>query len=168
MARKAVPIALNKKNMSNTERKTREAAEARLRTGSDKVKPPSWLTREAKREFRRLAKMLLDVELVTNLDVDLLAMFANTLVCYREMDAEIREQGLMATYTNKAGAENTIPNPLLSHRKQLGDQLRMLAAEFGFTPSARAKLALPKPEEKEPTAFEQMFGNVVPLRRDAK
>ncbi len=165
---KAVPISVNKKNMSKAEREGRAKAEARLNSGTDKVKPPKWLTKKAKKEFRRLAKLLLEIDLVTNLDVDLLAVYANTLVAYQEVDAAIREQGQTRIHINKFGAENLVAHPLLTQRKQLADQLRMLAVEFGLTPSARAALALPKHEEKAPTEFDSLFGNVVPMRREAR
>ena len=165
---KTVPIAVNKKKMSNSERAARETAEARLRAGAKKLRCPSWLSPEAKKEFRRLAKMLQRLDVVCDLHSDLLAVFANTLVAYREVDEAIRRQGLTVFYTNKAGAKNEIPNPLLSQRKQLGDQLRMFGVEFGLTPSALAKLALPKEPPQEPSAFEQMYGDIIPLRRDAR
>lgn len=169
MANRAVPIALNKKNMSNAERKAREKAEERLRTGTDKIKPPKWLTKEGKREFRRLAKLLMEIDLITNLDVDFLAVFANTLVAYQEVNEQIRMDGLTAIYTTKTGAENIVAHPLLTQRKQLADQIRLMGGELGLTPSSRAKLAMmPKEEKEEPTAFDQLFGNVTPLRRDAR
>lgn len=171
MPRQAVPIALNQKKMAREERQRREKAEERLRTGTDKVKPPKWLTPEGKKEFRRLAKLLLEVDLVTNADVDMLAVLANTIVTYQEADAAIREQGLTVTECTRYG-EKEVAHPLLAQRRQLADQIRALAGEFGLTPSARARLAmhLPKEEAKEPTAFEQLFGNVVPMqkRREAK
>ena len=70
------------------------------------------------------------------------------------------KEGLVVEYTNKAGETNSIPNPLLAKEKQLFDQMRAIALEFGLTPSARDKLALPKEEPKEETSFERLFGGV--------
>lgn len=165
---KTVPINVNKGNMSNTERKAREKAEARLRTGTTKVKPPRWLSKEAKKEFRRLAKMLIELDLIDNLDVDLLAVLANTIVAYQEVSATLAQDGRIIEYTNKAGATNIVSHPAVAQQKQLADQIRMLANEFGLTPSARAKLALPRGDTPEPTAFDEMFGDVLPFRRDAR
>jgi P27 family predicted phage terminase small subunit len=39
-------------------------------------------------------------------------------------------------------------------------QLKSMAIEFGFTPSSRAKLAMPKEEEKEKSTEEKLFGDI--------
>jgi P27 family predicted phage terminase small subunit len=167
MAR-AVPIGVNKKNMSNSERAAREKAEARLRTGTKNIKPPRWLSKDTKKEFRRLTKGLLEIDLVDNLDVDLLAVLATAIVAYRDVTSILEKDGRFTEYTNKAGATNLMNHPAVAQQKQLADQIRMLANEFGLTPSARAKLAIPREKEPEQTEFDKLFGNVVPMRRDAR
>ena len=46
-------------------------------------------------------------------------------------------------YTNKAAETNKVPHPLLTKKKQLHEQMKALAVEFGLTPSARAKIVIP-------------------------
>ncbi|MBI4300183.1 MAG: phage terminase small subunit P27 family [Chloroflexi bacterium] len=45
------------------------------------------------------------------------------------------------------------------------DEMRELGAEFGLTPAARLRLALPSPEE-EPDEFELFLAGKSPQRRD--
>lgn len=78
MGRKAKPAKLhlvegNKANISKSVLEARAENEARLRTWTDKVKPPKWLSKDAKREFKRIAKELQEVDLISNVDVDMLA-----------------------------------------------------------------------------------------------
>lgn len=67
---------------------------------------------------------------------------------------------MMVEYTNKAAETSSVPHPLLPKARQLNDQMCRLEAEFGLTPSARAKLAMPKKKKEEPTEFERAFGDI--------
>ncbi|WP_198962479.1 phage terminase small subunit P27 family, partial [Geobacillus sp. FJAT-46040] len=98
--------------------------------------------------------------LVTNVDVNALALYCDAYANYVKCSQIIEEEGLMVEYTNKAAETNKVPHPLLTKKKQLHEQMKSLAVEFGLTPSSRAKLALPKEEPKQPTPFEQEFGEV--------
>ena len=167
MGQKAKPVALhlvggNKSCLRKSEIEARKKAEARLRPGTDKVKPPTWLSSQAKREFNRIVKEFgaVEADLLTNVDVDLLATYCDAYVLYQECTKIVAQEGLMVEYTNKAGAENAVPHPLLTKKKAAFDQMRACAIEFGLTPSARARLALPKEPDKPATPFESLFGNV--------
>ncbi|MFA7174935.1 MAG: phage terminase small subunit P27 family [Kiritimatiellia bacterium] len=165
MGRKANPVGLHvikKSHMSNAEIEARKIAEARLRPGSDRVSPPKWLSNEAKKEFRRIVKEFdtVNADLFTNVDVDMLAAYCDAYIEYQRCTEIIAHEGLMVEYTNKAGAENTVPHPLLAKKKQLFEQMKACASEFGLTPSARAKLTLPREPEKPKSKFERKFGNV--------
>ena len=140
MVRKAEPInilaAKGKSHKTKAEIKARQEAEAALVFKTDKIEPPKWLKAAAKREFIALAAELCELRLMTNADVNMLAMGVDACVRYpKEHDPKIK--------------------------KQLFDQWTKVAAEFGFTPSARAKIAMPRKEKPEPTAFEKRFGDRV-------
>lgn len=163
MGRKAKPVDVillhGKKHLTKEEIKARKEAENRLKVKKNKVKPPAWLDDVAKKEFKRLAKELLEIDLVTNIDVDMLAAYCDAYSQYIECTKIIKQEGLMVEYTNKAAETNKVPHPLLTKKRQLFDQMKAIALEFGFTPSARAKLALPKEEPKE-DPIQKMFGDI--------
>ena len=48
---------------------------------------------------------------------------------------------------NKAAETNKVPHPLLTKKKQLHEQMKALAVEFGLTPSARAKIVIPNSKQ---------------------
>lgn len=166
MGRKAKPINLhivegNPNRLTKKQIEQRKKAEAVLTVGTDRVKPPAWLNPAAKREFNRRAKELLKVGLISNADIDALARLCDATVDYIEMTKTIAEEGYMVEYINKAAKTNKVPHPFLAKKKALHDQMLKLEQEFGLTPSARARLAIPKKEKKEPTAFEKRFGDRV-------
>lgn len=165
MGRKAMPIDLlliqgNKNRLTKSEIEQRQASENKVKPNTDKVKPPIWLDAVAKKEFKRLVAELVQVDLISNVDVNALATYCDAYSDYVQCTKIIHEEGLMVEYTNKAAETNKVPHPLLTKKKQLHEQMKSLATEFGLTPSARAKIAIPKKEEKEPSALERMFGDV--------
>lgn len=165
MGRKAKPIDLillegNSNRLTKKQIAERKEREAQLQIRSDKIKPPSWLEEPAKKEFNRLVSLLQEIKLVTEADIAQLATYCDAYTEYIKCTKIIQGEGLMVEYTNKAAETNKVPHPLLTKKKHLFDQMRVMAQEFGFTPSARAKIAIPKKETKEPTELDKMFGDV--------
>ena len=52
---------------------------------------------------------------------------------------------------------NKVPHPLLTKKKQLHEQMKALAVEFGLTPSARAKIVIPNRKQGPKTNVEKEF-----------
>ena len=102
-----------KSNLTKAELKELQEATAASGFGTDKVKPPKWLSAPAKKEFRRLAKELLEDKIMTNVYVDVLALYCDAYADYQKVE-----------------------DP--RSRKLLFEQMTEVAAEFGFTPDPRA------------------------------
>ncbi len=163
MGRKAHPIDLHLLDGKNRNYKTkkeinaRKKAEVAITGGTDKVHPPDWLNKRAKKEFRRLAKELIPLKLITNVDINAMARYCDAYITYIDCTERINKEGLMVPYGSD-GKQH--PHPLLAKKKLLHEQMSRLEGEFGLTAAARAKIAIPKKEKKEPTEFEEMFGDV--------
>jgi P27 family predicted phage terminase small subunit len=156
MGRKAKPAYLqalegNKSKKSAAELLERHEKEQSLKGNADEVRPPSWMRNDAKNIFRELVKELETVDLISNVDVNSLARYSETMNEYTNRIAEKEEQPF--TIDGKA-------NTFYSHLRKLESELRAMDTEFGLSPSARAKLAVPQKEKKELTEFEQKFGDV--------
>ncbi len=165
MGRRAKPIDLhllegNKNRKTKKEIEARKKVEEAITPGADKVNPPKWLSKEAKEEFKRISGELMPLKLITNADINAIARYCDAYIDYKLCTKIIEEEGLMVEYTNKSGGTNRVPHPLLAKKKQLHDQMLKLEGEFGLTAAARAKIAIPRKEEKEPTDFEKMFGDI--------
>jgi len=165
LGRSAKPIVLqllegNKGKYSKAELQERMNRENAIKPKVNNIKAPNWLSPFAKKEFKKMVKELLEVELVTNVDVNALALYCDAYDNYVECTRIIQEEGLMVEYTNKAAETNKVPHPLLTKQKGLFEQMKSLSTEFGLTPAARAKIAIPKPVEKELSKEEKEFGDV--------
>lgn len=161
MGRKAKPVELhviggNKSRLTKAEIEARQ--ENKVEPKTDKIRCPSWLDKVARSKWNSLVKELKELDLMTNIDTDAMATYCDAYSQYVECTMIIREEGLMVEYTNKAAETNKVPHPLLTKKKQLHDQMRSIAIEFGLTPSARARLAKPKKEEAPKTEEELLFG----------
>ncbi|MGQ7113658.1 P27 family phage terminase small subunit, partial [Escherichia sp. TWPC-MK] len=62
---------------------------------------------------------------------------------------------------NKGCGTLLVSAALLTKKKQLHEQMKSLAIEFGLTPSSRASLAKPKGDDKPKTNAEKRFGDRV-------
>ncbi|MBM7598480.1 P27 family predicted phage terminase small subunit [Virgibacillus halotolerans] len=138
----------NKNKLTKSEIESRKEAEKQIVFSDDKIKgkritPPTWLSAEAKKIYRQLIKEFEHNDVLKNVDIHSVAMFADAYRDYIEMTEIINRDGMMMEHTNKSGASNTIPHPLYTKKKALFDQMQKVMAEIGLTPSARAKLAIP-------------------------
>ncbi|MCX7635294.1 MAG: phage terminase small subunit P27 family [Syntrophales bacterium] len=164
MGRKTQPINVvalhGRKHLTKDEIERRKLAEGRIKPKSNRIRPPDWLNDEAKQEFRRIMKEMKDLDVITNVDVDALAVYCDAYVTYIECTRIIENEGYQVEHTNKSGATNMVPHPMLAKKRALADQMKAMATEIGLTPSSRAKISLPPPKEKDKTPFEERFGGV--------
>lgn len=178
MAGSRQPIELlllkGKKNLTKQEIEERKASE--LKPASDKaVKPPTYLPQDLKREFKKIAKDLVEVGIMSNLDVDCLARFLLSKRMYLQVTDELLKISPVITVEKDHTDEDgdfieremiQIPNDTYSELLQMQDKLfkqcRSAASDLGLSISSRVKLVVPKKEDsdKPPNEFEQMFGDV--------
>ena len=93
-----------RKHLTKAEIEARKNAE--VTAPCDKVRPPSYLTPEQKKQFRKIAKELLEIKLISNLDCDALARLLIAQTQYIEITEQIRETPLMEdvpVYEGKSG-----------------------------------------------------------------
>lgn len=167
-----IVLLRRKKHFTKQEIEERKASE--LKPQTDKaIKPPSYLTQDLKKEFKRIAKDLVDIGIMSNLDVDSLARFLQVRKMYLEVTNELLNQSPVITIEKeiKDEYEETIdtelvriPNDtyseLLNMQNKLFTQCRQSSADLGLTITSRVKLVVPKKEEeKPPTKEEELFGD---------
>lgn len=177
MAGQRQPIELlllkGKKNLTKKEIEERKQAE--VKAPKDKVKPPSYLNKDLKKEFKKIADELMRIDIFTNLDCDALARFiisqANYVKVTNELLTrepitlrEIKEYDDEGVFTGFKVIEepNEIYMELLNMQDKLFKQARSGAADLGLTISSRCKLVIPKREESEKpkSRVDELFGDV--------
>ncbi|MCY8243532.1 MULTISPECIES: phage terminase small subunit P27 family [Bacillus] len=170
MARPRQPVDLllvkGKKNLTKQEIEERRKQE--IKAPSDKVKAPSYLPKDLKREFKKIADELKNIGIMTNLDVDALARFLFARKLYLQVTEQLLECGPMKTVIvrkfdddgNAIGEEEKIvPNDdyseLLINQDKLFKQCRQASSDLGLTISSRCKLVIPKKDDDKPKSKEE-------------
>ncbi len=151
MARPRQPVDLllvkGKKHLTKGEIADRKASE--VKAPANKVRAPSYLPKELKKEFNKLAKELLEIEIMSNVDVDALARFIIARKMYLELTNKILESPeLMVAHKD-----------IVTTQDKLFKQCRAAASDLGLTISSRCKLVVPqRPEEKPKNKFARFAG----------
>ena len=99
-----------------------------------KRQPPAWLDAAAKREWRRLAPILVRHGLLTELDVDALTAYCAAWVTWRGATDKMRTFGIVIQ--TKTGFPIQSPYVPIANRAMA--IMKGLMAEFGMTPSSRS------------------------------
>ncbi|MDU1421992.1 phage terminase small subunit P27 family [Clostridium sporogenes] len=154
MARPRQPTDLllvkGKKHLTKAEIEDRESKE--IKAPSDKVKAPSYLPADLKKEFNKIAKELKEIGIITNLDIDALARFIIAKKMYLELTKQILEKPELMI----------VDKDIVTTQDKLFKQCRSSASDLGLTISSRCKLVVPKKEDKkELTEEEKLFGGRV-------
>lgn len=107
---------------------------------------PAWLNKDAKREFRRLVKLLGEMGLLGSIDANALARYATTWVRWRQAVAMIERGGEVVVYKDETGRVKAVhPSAFNSIARSLADELSRLEQAFGMNPSSRSRIAVDPP-----------------------
>ena len=159
-------VMKGKKHFTKAEIEARKNAE--VTAPNDKVRPPAYLTPEQKKKFRKLAKELLAIKLIANVDCDALARLLIAQEQFIEVTEEIKKTPLMLDIPVYEEQEN--PDTGEKERVQVGTrqvvngererlmviqdrcmkQCRQGAGDFGMTVSSRCRLVVPKAQTTKP------------------
>ena len=159
-------VMKGKKHLTKAEIEARKNSE--VIAPCDKVRAPTYLTPDQKKQFRKISKELLQIGLVANVDCDSLARLIISQSQYIEVTEQIRNTPLMVeipVYTKlvdeKTGEEsfeqtdtkeilNEVRDKLMIIQDRCLKQCRQGAADFGLTVSSRCRLIVPKAKESKP------------------
>lgn len=106
-------------------------------------------TKRAKEIFKTKANQLIALGVLTNLDIEHLAIYANSLDVLFSCMEGMREPAT-EKYNKNGNLVGYVPRPEIAMYKQMVEHVNRIGAEFGFTPVSRQKLNTEKPEEKNP------------------
>ena len=155
-----------RKHLTKAEIEARKNAE--VTAPNDKVRPPTYLTAEQKKKFRKLAKELIAIKLIANVDCDALARLLIAQEQFIEITEEIQRTPLMVDIPVYEMREN--PDTGEKESVQVGTrqvvngererlmiiqdrcmkQCRQGASDFGMTVSSRCRLVVPKAKDEKP------------------
>ena len=135
-------VVNGRKHLTKAEIEARRAAEVKApKPTSKRVKPPTYLPESLHKKFRSLAKQLIEIGILAEIDYDCLARYL------------LAEQAYLAV-TDQVG--RAIANQAISLLDDLSktqtryfNQCSRAAADLGLTISSRCRLVVPKPPEDE-------------------
>lgn len=115
---------------------------------------PAHFAGETRKEWTRITKELHTLKIITRIDRGALVAYCQAWGDYVKACNKIKKQGEVIT-SDKGGLYQ---NPWVAIKNRSMEQLVKISAEFGMTPSSRARVKVENPtEEDEMTGF--LFGN---------
>lgn len=111
------------------------------------LKPPAWLDATAKRCWRENAPELQRLGLLTQVDATTLALYCQAYSRYRTALQTL----------SRIAPESEAYRPVAVTVEKAEASLRMLAADFGMTPSSRARLSVGGGKEPEKDPLEELL-----------
>lgn len=98
----------------------------------------------ARREWNRLIGDLASLRLITSFDRAALAAYCRAYALWAEANTAIQTYGTMV----KSPTGYPLQSPYISITNHQAEIMMRIAAEFGFTPASRSRIAAPAPDER--------------------
>jgi P27 family predicted phage terminase small subunit len=124
-------------------------------------KPPTWLTLEARAEWRRVVPELDAKGLLATIDRGQLASYCSWWSIYVDAIREIQKNGLTTMAIETTSIDGYVifvrptKNPAIIVARDASEKVRQFGTEFGLSPSSRTRLHVP---EVEDTSLEELLG----------
>ncbi|MCY9786842.1 phage terminase small subunit P27 family [Nocardiopsis sp. EMB25] len=111
-------------------------------------KPPTWLSREAAAEWRRVIPELSRLDLIKEADRAALAAYCEAWATFVDATRQVQREGLTID-----AAQGTLPHPAVAIARNAGREMRAWAGHFGLTPSTEQALARGADDDGEDNPF---------------
>jgi P27 family predicted phage terminase small subunit len=108
-------------------------------------RPPAWLGRDAKGEWKRVVPLLVERRILTDGDLGTVANYCNAIGTVRQAQEELARTGL--TFVSSTGQMKR--NPAAGIVAEFSGLALRLAAELGLTPVSRSRPAIRDDEHDE-------------------
>lgn len=146
--RKVVGISTGK--IGKQKRLNRKIQEEKLKLERDQLEKgaPSWLSPLAQEEYMRVVQESGKVRLLDNLDLAVLAIYADNYDRYVQASSALQEYGL--TMESRKGE---IPSPYIKIAGDAATQIQRCSTKLGLAATDRLKLIVPTEEEKSVNKF---------------
>lgn len=156
-------VVLNgRKHLTKAETEARRAAEVKAPPPKSKrIKPPAYLPESLHKKFRTLAKQLIEIGILAEIDYDCLARYLLAEQAYLAVTEQVNRA--------IAGGAITLLDDLSKTQTRYFNQCDRAAAALGLTISSRCRLVVPKPpkDESEDDPMTKMLRERAERRRKA-
>jgi P27 family predicted phage terminase small subunit len=107
---------------------------------------PKHLDKEARKEWRRMSRLLFELGLLTEIDRAALAAYCVSWSRWIKAEEKLKTEDVICV-TTKGWA---FQNPWLSVSRAALKDMHIFLSEFGMTPSARTRVKATPPKEQDP------------------
>ena len=135
---------IGKKAIANRERQ-----EKKLKLARDALAPPNWLDEEAAAEFSRVVEEAGKIDILDNLDLAVLAIYANAYTMYVQTAKKIAKFGLTGKRETLYGTYEVI-SPYVVAQDKYVKQIMLCSSKLGLATTDRLKLIVPSAGEDKP------------------
>lgn len=150
MARPRKVVGISTGKISKASRASREQQEKDLKIDRKTLErgAPEWLSDEAALEYNRVVDEAAKIDLLDNLDVAALAIYADQFDRYTKASLAIQKDG--AVITGKSGR---MMNPAVNVQVKAAELIAKMSTKLGLATTDRLKLIVPTKEEKKVNKF---------------
>lgn len=141
--RKRKSVDALKGHVTKAEKEHRKEQEFLLKGDCKKLTAPTWLSKDAKKEFARVAKHLIALELISESDLAVIAIYADAYAKFQQATAEINVSGIV---TEKQDGEERVSPYVIAQQKYV-ETIMKCSTKLGLFVSDRLKLIVPKTEK---------------------
>lgn len=131
---------------------SRAIQEEKLKLNRDALAPPAWLDESATAEFTRVVDESAQIDILDNLDLAILAIYANAYSKYVDMVKYIHQNGVTGDRETKYGTYEVVSPYVLAQEKYV-KQIMACSSKLGLATTDRLKLIVPGNEEKPNNKF---------------
>ena len=146
--RKVVEISTGK--ISKKEKLNRKLQEERIKVDRSAIESgaPKWLSPSAAAEYTRVVSEAKKINLFDNLDMAILAIYADSYDKYIEATKKISEDGMIKVWKGQL-----YPSPYTTIADKMATQVLKCSTKLGLAVTDRLKLIVPTKEEKSINKF---------------
>lgn len=162
MASNRKPLSETTRHMTVAERQEKQQAEDMISSVSSAeiMKPPSWLSKVAKEEWKRILPQLLSIDIVGNLDLANIAGYCQAYSNYRRATEALNATNLVIQVVDEESGNSYVKaNPWLRAQTDSAVEMRKFADLCGMTISSRLKAATTKLQDKQANIVDE-FGDI--------
>jgi len=155
MGRTRKVVAMSTGKIGNDARKNRAEAEKKIKAKDDALVAPEWLSDAASSEFKRVVQEAREVGMLDNLDLSMIAIYADNYGRYSEAAGNLNADGPIV----EAKSGYKMPSPWMSIMNQSARNIFTCSSKLGLAVTDRLKLIVPTKEEKEVNKYIKFLGD---------
>ena len=158
MARPRKVVGISTGKIGKEKIANRQEQEKKIKVGREGLErgAPPWLDEEAAEEFERVVSEARAIDLFDNLDLTVLAIYADNYSRYMKAAEKMKNFGMVI----ETDDGKKIISPYVVIADKAATQIQKCSAKLGLATTDRLKLIVPTKKEEKPNKFEALLARV--------